>query len=472
MGMQLNYQHIKILLKAIGGVLVGAIIAASPPPAGMTVSGMQGLGIVVGAIIWWVFAVMPEYATALLMSILFVLFKLVTFPEAFASFAGTTFWLLVSALGLGAAMAKSGLLRRVALAVIQWFPRNFTGQVLGLLGVGVITAPFIPSTNAKVAMLAPITRAISDAMGYQRKSSAAAGLFGAMFTGVCNMAPVFISASVIGFLVQGFLPPEIKSQFSFTYWLLCALPWGIVMSVLNFLAIVWLYKPETESSMSSDYLKQQINSLGRMSGTEKFTAMVILITFLLWATEKLHGITPAIVSLLALSILAGCGVLTREDFRKDISWDSLIFIGVTINLSLVFEVLKINQWVVSIFAPVISQYVGNIYLLILVLSLITYLVRIVLVSQMAYISIFMVFLVPLAAQVGINPWVVGFILYATVNTWLFFYQNPIFLTAYYAANGDLIDHSQTVKLCLAYMVIAVLGLFACVPLWQWLGLVP
>jgi di/tricarboxylate transporter len=60
-----------------------------------------GLGIVVWAIIWWIFSVLPEYITALLMSVFFALFGLVSFREAFATFADTTMWLLMSALGWG-----------------------------------------------------------------------------------------------------------------------------------------------------------------------------------------------------------------------------------------------------------------------------------------------------------------------------------------------------------------------------------
>jgi len=464
--------QVKTILKAVVGIAVGLIIAVQKPPVGMTVEGMQALGIVAWAVTWWVFAVVPEYITAMLMGTLFVLFKLVEFPQAFATFSGSTMWLLMSALGLGAAVTKSGLLQRVALLVMKRFPLNFKGQVLGLLGVGLVTAPFIPSANAKVAMLAPLTKAISDAMGYERRSPAAAGLFGAMFTGVCNMTPVFISASAIGFLIQGLLPVETRNQFTFVYWMLCALPWAVVMSVLNYLAIIWLYKPAHEIPISSGYVQQQVQQLGPMQGREKFTAAVVLLTLGLWATEALHGISPTVVAMISLCVLVGGGVMTREDFRSGIPWDSLIFIGATINLSVVFEVLQINDWVVNIFSPFIAHFAGNIYLFILVLSLVTYVVRVILVSQMAYISIFLVFLVPLAVNVGINPWVVGFILFATVNGWLFFFQNPIYLTAFYAANGDFIEHHQTINLCLAYMVIAVLGLFASVPLWQILGLVP
>jgi hypothetical protein len=74
-------------------------------------------------------------------------------------------------------------------------------------------------------------------MGYERKSMPAAGLFGAMFTRVCNMGP-YSSVLPYGLSSAGLFTSQVRSQFNIPYWLLCALPWGIVMSILNYLAIV------------------------------------------------------------------------------------------------------------------------------------------------------------------------------------------------------------------------------------------
>ncbi len=466
----INKQTVKIAAGA-AGVLAGLVIALLGPFEGLDASSMQGLGIVSTAIIWWVFSVFPEYITAILMCVCFVLLGLVEFETVFQSFSGTTWWLLVGAMGLGAAITKSGLLIRFAFQVMRLFPRTFSGQVLGQLATGVITAPFVPSMAAKMAMLAPISMAVSDAMGYERKSKAATGIFSAMFTGIFNMAPVFLSASAIGYFILGLLPAETQAQFSMQYWFICILPWGVVVSILNYLAIMRLYQPPEERQMPPAFIETRLNELGTLRGDEKLTAGITLMSLLLWATEPWHGIPPVLVALSSLGILWGLNIMDRDDFKDGIPWDSLVFIGTVLNLGLIFQSLRIDVWVIGVFQPILADFAGNIYLLILALSIVTYLVRFLIASQMAYISIFLVFLIPLAQQIHVNPWIFGIIIYCTVSPWTVLYQNPVYLVAYYASD-EMASHSQAARLSLAFKVISVLGLWACVPLWHYLALIP
>jgi DASS family divalent anion:Na+ symporter len=162
---------------------------------------------------------------------------------------------------------------------------------------------------------------------------------------------------------------------------------------------------------------------------------------------------------------SGSGILTREDFRREIPGFPHI-IGATINLSIVFNILKINDWLVSIFSPFIAHFSGNIYLLILVQALVTYAVRIVIVSQMAYISIFMVFLVPLAVKAGSIPDSrLHHLRYGQqLDTVL---PESVYLTAYYAPTATLLN----IPIPSPWSDLHVHRhprLFACVPLWQWL----
>lgn len=469
-GKHMNNQTVRIAA-GLAGVLTGLVIALLEPPDGLNAGAMQGFGIIITAIIWWVFSVFPEYVTAILMCVFFVLLGLVDFTTVFQSFSGTTWWLLVGAMGLGAAITKSGLLVRFAFQVMRLFPRTFSGQVLGQLATGIITAPFVPSMAAKMAMLAPIARAVSDAMGYERRSKAATGIFSAMFTGISNMAPVFLSASAIGYFILGLLPAETQAQFSMQYWFVCTLPWAVVVSILNYLSIKWLYQPREEREIPPEFIQNRLNELGPLRLEEKITAAVTVTSLLLWATEPWHGIPPVLVALISLSILSGLNIMDRNDFKNGIPWDSLVFIGAVLNLGLVFESLHINVWVIKIFQPVFASFAGNIYLLILALSLVTYLVRFLIASQMAYISIFLVFLIPLAQQIQVNPWIFGIIIYCTVSPWTVLYQNPVYLVAYYASD-EMAAHPQAARLSLAFKVISILGLWACVPLWHYLALIP
>lgn len=459
-------------LAALAGIIIGAAVAAYPPIEGLDPSAMCALGILSWAIAWWVFDVIPEYAVSILMCTFFVVFGLVPTETAFSSFAGSTFWMLLGALGLGVGISDSGLLVRIALYILRIFPQNFKGKIIGLLGVGVITAPFVPSLTAKVVMLAPITEAMSDALGYKRKGREASALFLAMFTGVRNMAPVFLSASVMGYLLLGFYPAPVQAQFTMGYWFLSALPWGIIMSILNYFSIIFMFKPEKQQTAEGNYIDERIAELGPMKKKERIMLAIIILTVLLWAAEPWHGIASHLVALLGLCLTLSLKVIDREAFRSLIAWDSLIFICAVLNLTPVFKILHINEWILAMFNPVMQQLTGNPYLFILGIALITVIVRFVIISEMAFISIFMVFLVPLVMQAGINPWVAGIVVYVMVTPWFVLYENSLFLAAHYSVNGEMVEFSKMSRFCIIYLANSLIALLLSVPYWQYLHLLP
>lgn len=460
------------IMAAIAGIIIGIAVALCPPLQGLDVNAMSALGVLSWAISWWIFDVIPEYVIAMLMCALFVILQLVPNEIAFATFSGSTWWMLLGALGLGAAIAKSGLLARIALITLRFFPKSFKGQIIGFLGVGFITAPFVPSLSAKIAMLAPVSLAMSDALGYKRKGQEANALFLAMFTGVRNMAPVFLSASVIGYLLHGMYPPSIQAQFNMGYWFLCALPWGITISILNYFTIIAMYSPKIKKKVEIDYINDQIARLGPMNSKEKIMLWITLLTVFMWATEPWHGVPPHLVALVGLCLAIASGVFDRAGFRALIPWESLIFIGAVMNLSPVFKALYIDNWIISLFGPIMQQLTANPYLFVMGIALITVLVRFVIVSDMAYISIFMVFLVPLVMQAGINPWVAGMVVYVVVTPWLVFYQNPLYLVAHYATNGEMVEFSEMARFCVIYLINSLLALLISVPFWQYMKLLP
>ena len=209
-----------------------------------------------------------------------------------------------------------------------------------------------------------------------------------------------------------------------------------------------------------------------MSRHEKTTATVLLAALLFWMTEPLHGVNAALVALTGLVALLGSGVLDRADFRSGVGWDNLIFIGAIINLGTVLTALNIDQWIARVCNPMISPIMSNPYLLVIVLSVTVFAVRFLLVSFVATIAIFTVVLTPLAVKAGINPWIIGFLVFVSSNVWIAFYQNSSFLTSYYAVDGKMVTHRQMIPFSIAYCIITIAAGLLSVPYWQYLGLVP
>ena len=519
-------RRIKLGCAAAGALAASVLIATCPIP-GLSYQATAVLGILIMAIVWWITGVLPEFVTAVVMAVLFVVVAGISVGATFSTFASSTWWLLLSAFTLGVGMKTSGLMRRIALAIVRKFPRTFRCQVIAQLVTGTVLGPLIPSLAVKGAMLAPLAMSIGDELGYERQGKRATGLFTAMLVGIRTVAPTIVSASVTGYALMATLPADVQEQFNMASWFVSALPWLVVVLVLNYFLIMGMYgrgeasacdavedspsdtvgapgnaqsleqsslrcgtrfvgaaecadsrRDEAESSaVESSRGGTDLNDskpipdgLGPLSAVEKRMLAIILMTVVLWATEPFHHISAMAVGLAALVFMFVLKVIDVPAFKSGVNWTSLLFIGIALGLGSVFAEAGLNDWVMQTCGPAFQALAGNPYLLVLGIGVITVVLRFLIVSEVAYLNLLMAFLVPMAASVGVNPWVLGFSAYALVIAWFAKYQSPIYLAAFYAVDGKMAKHSELAKYCGVYLATCLAGLVVCVPYWQWMGL--
>ena len=180
-----------------------------------------------------------------------------------------------------------------------------------------------------------------------------------------------------------------------------------------------------------------------MSAAEKKMLVIILATVALWVLEPLHGIPSVAVGLAGVACQLGFGVCGLKSFRSSLNWESLLFIGTAMGLATVFSYTGIDAWVVNLVGPVMQRLAFSPFAFIAGVALATVVLRFVIASEMAFINIFMAFMAPMAVSLGINPWVVGFAVYAMVNPWFLMYQNPIYMAAFYSVDGRMVNHGPT-----------------------------
>lgn len=461
----------KQTIGGIAGVILAIIIGLTNPPSQLDSNAMIALGIFACAVVWWIVEVLPDFVTAILMCVAWVVLEVVPFTTAFAAFSGSTFWLLVGALGMGVGVAQSGLLARTALMIMSKFPATYKGMTSAIFIVGVFLNPLIPSATAKVSIVAPFSKAIGEKLGFQNQSEGMGGLFAAMFMSLGVLYPMFLSASFFNYTLVGLLPKDIGANITWMSWFSASWVWGLVVTVAAYFAIQILYKPKEKIDMDKGYIKEQQAAMGPMSKKEIIVMVILIASLILWMTERVHGMSAALVALTALCLMLGFKIIERPDFRSKIAWDSIIFIGAIINLATVFPALGIDRWVAEMVGPYIFPLMSNMYVFVVVLAVLLFFLRFVLVSQTATLTIFVVLLTPLALAAGINPLVTSFAVLVSVNLWNVIYQNTTFLAANYAADG-MVKHSQTIKMSVAYAVINIVALLASVPLWKLTGLIP
>ena len=481
-------QRTKRIIGAVGGIAVTVALALLFRPEGLGEQGYLVLAILAGAVIWWICAVLPEFATALVMVALFALVAGIPATASFSFFADPLWWLLLGAFAIGLGMKETGLLKRMALAIVSRFPSSFGAQVVGFFACGTILGPLIPSMAAKATLLAPLSMEVGDVLGYKRQGKRATGLFLAMFTGIQTVAPAIFSSSIMGYTLYALYPADIQAQFDLVSWFLCALPWFVPMVILNLACIIGIYRPRRSKSTGApdadeaagetrdnrarrhDDLVAKSRALGPMSLDERRMAIIIAVTVAIWVTQGIHGIPAWIPSIGALVAMVACGIITTKTFATGIGWGSLVFIGIVLGLGTVFSEAGLTDWIVEVFTPTVTTLASNPYLLVAGIAVITILARFLIVSQAAFLNIFLAFVIPIAITLGINPWVIGTASMTVLSTWFVKYQNPIYMAAFYSVDGKMATHSSLAAYCVVNTALAILCLLIAVPFWQAMGM--
>ncbi len=459
----------KQIIFAILGIIIAVVFFLVEPPEGLPVEGFRTLGLFLMAIVWWIGAVFPDFVTAFWLLASLVLFKVVPLGTAFSAFSGSVIWIVIPALAIGVALSKTGLLRRIVLKILSMFKGSFKSQVLAFLVAGNIVNPLIPSATAKIAIAGPLARTYSEEMGFERKSKPAAGLFTAMWSAFGACGPFFLTGTTMCFVMIGLLPAEYQAQWTFAKWFLAVWPWGVVWFILSYIFIRLFYTPKEEKPLPEGYMKEQYSALGKMSVNEKIALAVLGFCLVMWVSESFHGVSAAVVALLGMIVLLSTSVLDRQSFRSNIAWDAVIFIACNTGIAGVFSVTGITAWVGTTFGAYLQPLFSNVFVLIIVSVIAISLLRFIFVSQTALMTIYTVACAPFAIAAGMSPFIPGIISLVTVNVWNVLYHNATMITCI-AAAGEMAEFKDIRKMSFVYMLACVLGLIACVPMWNILGM--
>ena len=210
--------------------------------------------------------------------------------------------------------------------------------------------------------------------------------------------------------------------------------------------------------------------MGAMSRDEKITAAVILVAIIFWILETPLKIPAAVTALCGVSILVVTGVLTPQDISSRLSWKTIIFIGTVMALGNVMQVVKLTTWLRVILKPVISPILGNIYITVIALPIIIYLCKFVVVSLISTGTLIIIALLPFFSTMSFSPAIIALIVTTSVNIWMLSYMDAPFLTGMAAVNDKMATRAALAKSSFGYMIINIIGLLLCVPVWKLMGI--
>jgi DASS family divalent anion:Na+ symporter len=459
-------------LLAIFSLLVGLSIWNAPPSATLDSNGMRFIATLTVAVLFWIFEVLDEYVTALLLMLSWLTIAELPVSVALSGFASSEWFFALSALAMAAALTKTGLMRRMALSVLKRIPPNFSAYNFVLASAGLLATPFLPNVKGRMAISTPVTQAISAALNLTPRSNAAAALALSTYVGFSQLSFMFLTGMSSNLIGWNLLPAEARQEFGWVAWTLAALPAGVVMLLLLVLGIRFSFPPAgpERNSLPKDVFETQLKSLGPLSSAEWISLLILLLAIGGWLTKPLHGIGEAWVALGCFLIFIISGVVDKDDVKNRVDWCFMIFFGIVSSMGDAIRHLRIDRWMLDALSPMLAHVIGSPELFLFTVLFLVYVVRLALHKAPVQV-LFMVGLLPWAALVNIHPGVLLITVVLGIECWFLPYQTDSYLIAY-STSGNAFSHRQGRTVMMLKFVASFVALFISIPYWRLLRLIP
>ncbi len=294
----------------------------------LTVVQQRVIALFVFAALMWIFEIIPNWTTSLLVIVISLLTvsdkglgffcdpkfgQLVSFKSIMASFADPVVMLFMGGFVLAIMAEKYGLDVTMGRALLSIFGTKPRIVLLGFLIVISIFSMFMSNTATAammLAFLAPVLGTLpSDDKG---KIGLALSIpVAANLGGIGTPIGTPPNATAVRFLA------EANAEISFMDWMVHMVPYVVVMILVAWVLLQLFFPFKTE---------KLVLEIPENKKEKSWKSTVVWITFigtiLLWMTESITKINSNIVALIPLGVLTACGIFTKEDI-KEINWSVL-----------------------------------------------------------------------------------------------------------------------------------------------------
>lgn len=339
----------------IAGLVLFALIYGVFPVDDQAMRVTAATAVLMGA--WWMTEAIPLAATALVPLVVFPLSQVVKFGEISSSYAEPTIFLFMGGFILALGMQKWNLHRRLALNVVLLVGTKPKQLVLGFMVATGFLSMWVSNTATAVVML-PIGMSVLQLTaetvgGMKNQKRFATGLMLA----IAYAASIGSLGTIIGTppnaLLVAYMRDNHGVEIGFGQWMLVGVPMAVVFTVLAWLALITVFRPEMDSIPGGrELIRSEVEKMGRITPPEIATGIVFAGAALGWIFIPLTGlnISDATIGLVAALLLfmlpAGDGKRLMDwDTANELPWDVLLLFGGGLALSKMFSTSGLSLWI-------------------------------------------------------------------------------------------------------------------------------
>ncbi len=270
-----------------GGLIVFVLMLTLPAPAGMEPSAWRVAALTILMATWWMTQALPLTVTALLPFLALPLMDIMTAQDVAKEYYSPTLFLILGGAFLALTIERTGMHRRVALAILGRSGHSVTGLMIAFMGSTALLSMMMSNTSIALIMV-PIAVAVLAAGG--TKPGETAGLAGALIMGVAFAASIGGLGTLVGSptnaIAAGLVEKQLGIQISFLTWMLYGLP-VVIVGVPLCAFILLRVQNVTAGSFDVDAARESIGKAQPMSIAEKRLVPIFLLVIGLWIGQPL-----------------------------------------------------------------------------------------------------------------------------------------------------------------------------------------
>jgi len=459
-------------------------VALWPAGEGLTPEGQRALALLAGILVLWITEALPLAVTALLT----VLGLLATQPglptaQVLSGFSSSAVFFLLGVLGLGAAVAESGLASRIAyhwLGPVAGHPQRIYWRTVLALPVLPLV---LPSALTRNAVLIPVYRDLFRGNAGMEGGAPGNPLAKAVFLVLGILNPMASSITLTGGSVS-IATGSLVGGVSWGRWFLwMGLPYMALIAVGA--AAVYLFtglgrlpaggageRTAAEGRPGKGKgAKAGLTAPGPWTAAEKRTVAAAAGALLLWLTDWWHGWPPALPALgaFALLMIPGPGALAWDVVQRRLSWVTLLTLGAILSLVATLQATGAVDWFAARLLGILSARPltpGAVYVLV---ALVTAGVHLAVPGLVANLSLLIPLVMALAPNLGVNPLAAALLVTLTTDSVILYpVQTTTNLMAYehgHITAGDVLRLGLILLAALMALIPA-----AIIPYWARVGL--
>lgn len=443
------------------------------------------------AIVMWIFRLVREYLPGILVVITCASLGLVPTNIILAGFSSETFIMVFSVLAMTILIARSSLISRFILTLLRLVPKKaIYYDAVFFISFAFLT-PLIPSVISRTHLVGKAAVRVLEMFGVKNHEGCVIGTTVSAFFGASLFSNIFLSASLMNFIILALLPLQEQLQFQLVGWFKASFVAFIVMLVAYAIGYFILQRfffkdrqlmseqdqkrvkkdPQALIDGQTQLIAEHLKALGPISKDEWFSLATMAAFFIGMLTFPYHKISPTWIAFSLVYILLAFNIISREDLLSKVDWPFLLFMASIIGISSVINYFNISGVISESLRGFTNIFEKSPELLFTFFVVLTMIVRFFLPIG-ATIALLIPVFITLSETYEVTAWTTCFACLMVTDMWFFKYQ-----CIFYTPMSDILEEagvSFNEKKFLAFNMMAnivrILAVFASFYYWCWISL--